>query len=283
MGKFIAACVQLRSSQQPLENLEMCKDLVEQAAARGAEYVQTPEMTNVLCRSRDEQWARASDEAQDPFLLELAGTAAKLGIWLHLGSLAVRLEGGVLANRGYMLAPDGLVHARYDKIHMFDVDLANGESWRESDSYRAGAACVTVRTPMAKFGMAICYDVRQPHLFATQARSGAHVLSAPAAFTAQTGRAHWHVLQRARAIETGSFMISSAQGGLHEDGRQTFGHSLIVDPWGRVLAEADGDDPCVVSAEIDVSMVDECRQRIPALKNARHFDLQEFHAGEPAV
>lgn len=275
MHEFKAACVQMRSGRDVRANLDACEALVREAAHSGALYVQTPEMTNVLERGREAQMAAVSLEAQDPFLARMSDVARDLQIWLHLGSLAIKCEDGKLANRGFLLAPDGGLAARYDKIHMFDVDLPGGESWRESETYEPGSVSPVVELPFTKVGMAICYDVRQPALFREQAKRGAQVLSAPAAFTRQTGRAHWHVLQRARAIENGAFMISAAQGGIHEDGRETYGHSLIVDPWGRVIAELDHDEPGVLVAEIRLKLAEDARARVPAIANARTFTVDE--------
>ncbi len=197
--------------------------------------------------------------------------AAELGIHLHLGSLAVLAGNGKVANRAFLIGPDGKILATYDKIHMFDVDLPNGESWRESATYEPGTQTVIADLPFAKVGMAVCYDIRFPAIFRTQARQGAQVLTGPAAFTRQTGQAHWHILQRSRAIENGAYVISAAQGGTHEDGRETYGHSLIVDPWGAVIAEIDNDDPGYVLAEIDTQKVADARARIPAIANERDF------------
>lgn len=246
---------------------------MREAAAQGAAYVQTPEMTNVLERSRKAQLAASSFEADDPFLTRLSAVAREFNIWVHIGSLAIRLKDDKLANRAFIISPQGKIVARYDKIHMFDVDLPNGESWRESESYTAGTVSPVVELDLAKVGMAICYDIRQPALFRAQSNAGAQILTGPAAFTKQTGEAHWHVLQRARAIENGAFVISAAQGGTHEDGRKTYGHSLMVDPWGRVIAELDNDEPGVLLGEIDLSKVEDARQRIPAIANACEFSV----------
>ncbi|KZL01696.1 MULTISPECIES: carbon-nitrogen hydrolase family protein [unclassified Pseudovibrio] len=273
MTSFVAACVQMRTGRNPLENLDVCEALIREAAAEGAVYVQTPEMTNVLERSRKAQLAGSSFESDDPFLKQLGLLADELNIWVHIGSLAIRLEGDKLANRGFMISPQGEISARYDKIHMFDVDLPNGESWRESESYSAGNVSPVIDLGVAKLGMAICYDIRQPALFREQSKAGAQVLTGPAAFTKQTGEAHWHVLQRARAIENGAFVVTAAQGGTHEDDRQTYGHSLMVDPWGQVIAELDHDAPGVLLGELDMAKVDEARRRVPAIKNAREFSV----------
>lgn len=273
MTSFVAACVQMRTGRNPFENLDVCEALIREAAAEGAVYVQTPEMTNVLERSRKAQLAASSFESDDPFLKQLGLLADELNIWIHIGSLAIRLEDDKLANRGFMISPEGEITARYDKIHMFDVDLPNGESWRESESYSAGNVSPVVDLGVAKLGMAICYDIRQPALFREQSKAGAQVLTGPAAFTKQTGEAHWHVLQRARAIENGAFVVTAAQGGTHEDDRQTYGHSLMIDPWGKVIAELDHDEPGVLLGELEMAKVDEARRRIPAIENAREFSV----------
>jgi len=271
MTSFKAACVQLRSGKTISDNTELAEDLIRAAAGAGAQYVQTPEMSNILVKSREELLDRISSAEADPFLLMARKLAADLSIHLHLGSLAVLADGGKVANRAFLLGPGGDVEATYDKIHMFDVDLPNGESWRESATYEPGKESVIADLPFAKIGMAVCYDIRFPAIFRTQARQGAEILTGPAAFTRQTGEAHWHVLQRARAIENGAYVISAAQGGSHEDGRETYGHSIMVDPWGTVIAEIDGDEPGYVLAEIETDAVARARGRIPAIANERDF------------
>ncbi|NKI61235.1 carbon-nitrogen hydrolase family protein [Labrenzia sp. PO1] len=271
MTSFTAACIQLRSGKTISDNADAAEDLIRAAAKDGAQFVQTPEMSNVLVRSREELLERISDAEDDLFLKRARALAAELGIHLHLGSLAVLAGNGKVANRAFLIGPDGKMLATYDKIHMFDVDLPNGESWRESATYEPGTQTVIADLPFAKVGMAVCYDIRFPAIFRTQARQGAQVLTGPAAFTRQTGQAHWHVLQRSRAIENGAYVISAAQGGTHEDGRETYGHSLIIDPWGAVIAEIDNDDPGYALAEIDTQKVADARARIPAIANERDF------------
>ena len=278
--KFRAACVQLRSSSDVAENIESVDQLVRQAVRDGAEYVQTPEMTNIVQRDRAALAASLAPEASDPAAAHFAKLAAELGIVLHIGSLALKAADGRIANRAILFGRGGDVLARYDKIHLFDVDLPNGESWRESAVYQPGDRAVVAGLPWLKLGLSICYDIRFPHLYRALAHAGAAALTAPAAFTRQTGEAHWHVLQRARAIENGAFVISAAQAGRHSDGRETFGHSLIVAPWGEVLAEAGGEGPAVIIAEIDPALSEDARRRIPALKNERTFAMP--HAEEPA-
>jgi predicted amidohydrolase len=273
--KFRAACVQLRSSTDIGENIEAVERLVRDAAREGAEYVQTPEMTNIVERRREALEAKVCSEAEDPAIRRFSSLAAELRIVLHIGSLALRAADGKIANRAIVFGRDGAILARYDKIHLFDVDLPNGESWRESAVYHPGDRAVVADLPWLRLGVAICYDIRFPQLFRAHAHAGAAALSAPAAFTRQTGEAHWHVLQRARAIESGAFVISAAQAGHHADGRETYGHSLIVGPWGDILAEAGGAGPEVVTAEIDPELSAAARRRIPALNNERPFKLAE--------
>ncbi|HSG93944.1 MAG TPA: carbon-nitrogen hydrolase family protein [Afifellaceae bacterium] len=268
---FRAALIQLNSSTDIAGNIASVDALVREAAAAGAQYVQTPEMTNIVQRDRAALQAAIFPTASDPAIAAFAALAGELGIVLHIGSLALDAGGGRIANRAFVFAPDGSQLARYDKIHLFDVDLPGGESWRESAVYTPGAAAVIADLPWCRLGVSICYDLRFPQLYRAYARAGSVMLSAPAAFTRQTGEAHWNVLQRARAIENGAFMASAAQAGLHDDERETYGHSIIVSPWGEVLAEADGETPQVVLAEIDPAEAADARARIPALKNERAF------------
>lgn len=268
---FRAALIQLNSTTDIGENIAAVDELVRQAVAAGAHYVQTPEMTNIVQRDRKKLQAAIHPEASDPAIAAFSRLAGGLGIVLHIGSLALDAGGGKIANRAYVFAPDGSELARYDKIHLFDVDLPGGESWRESAVYTPGEAAVIADLPWCRLGVSICYDLRFPQLYRTHAHAGAVVLSAPAAFTRQTGEAHWHVLQRARAIENGAFMLSAAQAGRHGDKRETYGHSIIVSPWGEVLAEADSETPQVVLADIDPALAADARARIPALKNERAF------------
>src|SRR3954451_12904656 len=266
---FVAACVGMRSGRDPLKNRDDAAALVREAAARAAHYVQTPEMTSLVERSRAALFDKIGPEDRDPTLAALRAAARERGVVVHIGSLAVR-AGDKVANRAFLIDAEGEVVASYDKIHLFDVDLPGGESWRESATYAGGERAVLAETAWRLLRLTICYAVRFPALYRSLAEAGASFLSAPACFTKQTGEAHWHVLHRARAIETGSFMISAAQGGRHEDGRETFGYSLIVDPCGRVLAEG-GTEPGVILAEIDPSQVADARARIPALKHARPY------------
>lgn len=268
------AAVQMCSGVDPVRNMQSVVQLVREAHAAGATYIQTPEMTGALQRDRKGLMEILRSEADDLIVSGASALARELRIHLHIGSTAILLDDGRIANRGLLFGPDGGIVTRYDKIHMFDVDLDNGESWRESAVYAAGADTVIADLPFGRMGLAICYDVRFPQLFRAQAEAGASILTAPAAFTRQTGEAHWHVLQRARAIENGAFVISAAQGGLHEDGRETYGHSLIVSPWGKVLAEADHDEPAVIVADIDTAESAAARRKVPNLKNARPFGIR---------
>lgn len=279
MARFKVAAVQMRSGMEPERNVADFEALVREAADRGAAYVQTPEMTGALVRDRKRLVALIREEEHDIVAAKASTLAAELGIHLHVGSTPIALGDGKVANRAFVFGPDGGLVATYDKIHMFDVDLDNGESWRESATYRPGERTVVADLPGSRFGLSVCYDVRFPALYRAQALAGAQVLTVPAAFTRQTGEAHWHVLLRARAIENGAFVVAAAQGGSHEDGRETYGHSLVLDPWGRVLAEAEGDSPGVILAEIDTAESDTARGKIPNLKNARDF---EVHIAEPA-
>ena len=267
-----AALIQMRSGRDMARNVQDAAELIRQAKAQGAEFIATPEMTNILEPDRPRLRALARPEAEDASAARFSALARALGIWLNIGSLALKGTGDRLVNRSLLFAPDGTVAARYDKIHLFDVDLPNGESQRESHAYEAGSSAVLVETALAPLGLTICYDMRFPHLYRDLAKAGAKLFTVPSAFTVPTGKAHWHVLLRARAIETGSFVLAAAQGGLHESGRETFGHSLIVSPWGEVLAEA-GTDPGVVMAVMDLAEADQARARIPALSHDRQVKL----------
>lgn len=271
---FRAAAVQMRSGTVPEENAARLEELVREAAAQGASYIQTPEMTGMVQRKR-EGLEKMLGTAKNDIVVSTAGRlAADLRVTLHIGSTPVRSENGGIANRAFIFAPDGSLIVSYDKIHMYDADLPNGERWRESAIYSPGSTAIVADIPAGRIGVAICYDLRFPALFRDQALSGAHVLTVPSAFTRQTGEAHWHVLLRARAIENGAWVIAAAQGGKHEDGRETYGHSVVIDPWGTIVAEADHDRPAVVVADIDLTASADARQRIPNLKNAREYSLR---------
>jgi predicted amidohydrolase len=247
---------------------------VDEAKRGGADYVQTPEMTNVLENKRERLFTKIFSEEQDPTLATLREVARKLSIYIHLGSLAVKASPEKAANRGFLIDRNGDIAARYDKIHMFDVDLAGGESYRESNTYRPGDLAVVADLPWGRLGLTVCYDLRFPALYRALAEAGASFLAIPSAFTKQTGEAHWHVLMRARAIENGCFVFAAAQGGRHEHGRDTFGHSLVVDPWGKIIAEG-GTEPGVIFADIDPAQVAAARGRIPSLSHGRRFELVE--------
>ncbi|TWG90276.1 putative amidohydrolase [Mesorhizobium sp. J18] len=274
MTNLRIAAIQMRSGTDPERNAEIFEQFVREAAGKGAVYVQSPEMTGILVRSREELLAKIKGEKDDPIALKAAALAAELSIFVHVGSTAVALNDGKVANRAFLFAPDGSLVTTYDKIHMFDVDLDKGESWRESATYQPGSRAVVAEMPFGRMGLAICYDLRFPQLFRAQALAGARMLTVPAAFTRQTGEAHWHVLLRARAIENGAWVVAAAQGGKHEDGRETFGHSMVVDPWGRIVAEADHDEPGVIVADIDIAASEEARRKIPNLRNSREFSLE---------
>jgi predicted amidohydrolase len=269
---FTAGLIQMRSGLDPRANLATAVRLIEEAKQRGASYVQTPEMTNIMEVKRERLFATIVPEEEDVSLAAFRELAGKLGLYLHVGSLAIKASPDKAANRSFLIDPHGAIVARYDKIHMFDVDLANGESYRESNSYRPGELAVVSDLPWGRLGLSICYDLRFPNLYRALAEAGALFLTVPSAFTRQTGEAHWQTLLRARAIENGCFVLAAAQGGAHENGRETFGHSLIVDPWGRVLAEGNT-EPGVIVAEIDPAAVSAARARIPSLQHGRRFEI----------
>ena len=274
-GTYKAAMIQMRSGLTPGANIDAAARLIGEAKSAGADYVQTPEMTNILAAKRAQLFETIVEEDADPSLAALRELARKLSLFVHIGSLALKLSPERAVNRSFLLDPKGEIVARYDKIHMFDVDLANGESYRESNSYRPGESAVLADLPWGRMGLTVCYDMRFPSLYRALAEAGATMLAAPSAFTQQTGEAgHWLTLLRARAIENGSFVFAAAQGGKHESGRLSYGHSLIVDPWGRVLAEGDA-EPGVVMAQIDPAEVAKARARIPSLQHGRRFEIVE--------
>jgi len=271
---FNAAMIQMRSGLDPTANLAAALKSINEAKEAGADYVLTPEMTNILAANCEQLFAKIVTEERDATLTTLREVARKLAIYIHIGSLAIKASPEKAANRSFLIDRRGEVVARYDKIHMFDVDLAGGESYRESNTYRPGELAMVADLPWGRLGLTVCYDLRFPALYRALAEAGASFLAIPSAFTRQTGEAHWHVLQRARAIENGCFVFAAAQGGKHENGRQTYGHSLVVDPWGRILAEG-GTEPGVVMAQIDPSEVVAARSRIPSLHHGRRFELVE--------
>jgi predicted amidohydrolase len=263
--------IQMRTPAGQSAALAQAEPLVREAAAKGATLIATPEGTNILQRNRAALFDQIAAAEDDVAVLGLRRLAEELGVWLLIGSALVRRDDGKCANRAILVAPDGGVTATYDKLHMFDVDLPTGEHIRESSSYTPGDRAVVADAAGAKLGLTVCYDLRFPALHNALAKAGAQVLTVPSAFTRPTGAAHWEVLLRARAIETSSFVIAPAQGGTHEDGRATWGHSMAVAPWGEVIALADHDEPCALMAEIDLEAVAKARAAIPALRNERAF------------
>ena len=269
MNMVRIAVLQAQSGIDPAANATRLVEAVEQAKAGGAAMLFTPEMSGMLDRNRERAMSKARVEDEDEVLAAVRASAAKAGIWVHLGSLALLGDGGKLVNRGFVIDGAGEVRARYDKIHLFDVDLPTGESWRESAMYAAGSEAVLVAgTPVGRLGLTICYDLRFPAIFERLSEAGADVSAVPAAFTVPTGRAHWSVLLRARAIEAEAYVVAAAQAGLHEDQRTTYGHSLVADPWGEVIVELD-DRPRLAFAEIDLARIGEVRARIPVLQHRR--------------
>jgi predicted amidohydrolase len=287
--KFRIGLVQMRSARSPQANIDAAAKLIAEARSGGADYVLTPEMTNIIESDRERMFSAIVAEEQDPSLATFRELARSLDMLVHIGSLAIKVSPDKAANRSFLIDRKGEIAARYDKIHMFDVDLANGERYRESGNFRPGELAVVAELPWGRIGLSVCYDLRFPALYRALADAGASFLTIPSAFTRPTGEAHWHVLMRARAIETGCYVFAAAQGGRHESGRETFGHSLVVDPWGRVLAEADT-EPGVLFADIDPGEVAFARSRIPSLEHGRRFEILEpmaepahLHAvGEPA-
>lgn len=275
---FNAALVQMRSGLTPEPNLEQGIRLIREAVKAGADYVLTPEVSNMMQLNREALFAQLAEQDDDLSLKAYRELARELNIHLHIGSLALRASPERAVNRSFLIGPDGAILASYDKIHMFDIDLGNGESYRESANYQPGETAVISDLPWGRIGLTICYDVRFPALYRALAESGASFLAVPAAFTKPTGEAHWHVLLRARAIENGGFVFAAAQGGLHENKRETFGHSLIIDPWGKVLAEG-GIEPGFIMARIDPAEVTKARGKIPSLQHGRRFTVADANAG----
>jgi predicted amidohydrolase len=273
-SQFRVGLIQMRTGRTPQANTDAAVKLIGEAKSGGADYVLTPEVTNIMESSREKLFATIVAEENDPTLATLRDLARTLGLYVHIGSLAVKVAPERAANRSFLIDRSGNIVARYDKIHMFDVDLAGGESYRESRSYRPGEMAVVSDLPWGRLGLTICYDLRFPALYRALAESGASFISIPSAFTKQTGEAHWHVLMRARAIENGSFVLAAAQGGLHEHGRETYGHSMVVDPWGRIIAEG-GNEPGVIFADVDPAEVSAARARVPSLQHGRRFEVIE--------
>ena len=282
-GRLRVGLVQLTSDREPAVNIAAVERMAREARAQGAELIATPEITDMLEPKRALQLAKAQPESEHQALAAFRALARDTGAWLLIGSLVVKRtatdgltaegSGAPFANRSFLVGPDGGIVARYDKIHMFDVQVGDGQRYRESEAFHPGNKAVLAPTPWGKLGMTVCYDLRFPYLYRALAQAGARLISIPAAFTRLTGEAHWHVLQRARAIETGCFVIAPAQTGTHAEGRQTFGHSLVVAPWGEVLADG-GMEPCVVMADLDLARVDEARAKIPALEHDRALSVE---------
>jgi predicted amidohydrolase len=264
------ACVQMNAGPDVGPNLDAAEKLIRAAAAEGAQFVLTPENTSIIESSRIRNYEKSFAEDSHPGVPRFSALAKELKIWLLVGSMPIKVDGERLANRSLLFDAEGRLAARYDKIHLFDVDLPNGEKYRESERIRPGAQAVVTPTPWGALGMTVCYDMRFPHLYRDLAKAGATMISVPAAFTVPTGKAHWHVLLRARAIEAGAFVFAPAQCGEHAGGRRTYGHSLIVAPWGEVLAEA-GDEPGTIFAEIDLSAVENARGQVPSLQHDRDY------------
>ena len=270
------ALFQAQTGIDPAKNAEALVARVHQAAGGGAAMLFTPEMSGLLDKDRTRAIRHLHHQSDDPVLPAVRGAAREAGIWVHLGSLALLAESGdKLVNRGFVIDAVGEIRATYDKIHLFDVDLPTGESWRESAAYERGARAVVVETPVGALGLSICYDLRFAGLYAALTNEGANILTIPAAFTVPTGDAHWHVLMRARAIEAGCFVVAAAQVGQHEDGRVTYGHSLVVDPWGKVLLDMGGEGPGLGYADVDQAAVEEVRSRLPAIWHRRPIPQPE--------
>jgi len=271
--------IQLNTGNHVGAAVDTAEVLIREAATGGAKLVTTPETTHLMEMNRTAVLEKAQYEADDAGLKRFLALARELGIWLHIGSLIIKIADDKLANRAFMISPEGDIRARYDKLHLFDVDLPNGETYRESRLYQPGKSAVLVETPFGKIGLTICYDLRFPHLYCTLAAEGASIIMVPAAFTVKTGEAHWHTLLRARAIETGAYVLAAAQTGKHATGRSTYGHSLAIDPWGQVMADAQdtcGDAPGVLLVDLDLAKVASTRLTMPSLKHKRPFGVTQF-------
>jgi deaminated glutathione amidase len=273
MTTFRIGLVQMTSGRDVAGNLVDASKLIRDAAAAGALYIQTPEVTTLIENDRARQFVATRPQEGNPALAHFQSLARELRIWLHIGSMAVAVAPDKLANRAFLINPAGAIAATYDKIHMFDVDLAHGESYKESRNYQPGDKAVIAALPWGPLGITICYDMRFPVLYRVLAHGGAKFIAVPSAFTVPTGKAHWHALLRARAIETQCFVWAAAQAGTHETGRLSYGHSLVISPWGEILAEADGVTPGIITADINVALVDEARRKVPSLMHDRPFEL----------
>ncbi len=274
---FKVACVQLNAGRDLAPNIAAASALIREAKAAGAQFIQTPENTGWIEPIRPLQLEKAKPETEHPGVPAYQALAAELKVWLLIGSLSIKLDASTCANRSFLFDPQGRIAARYDKIHMFDVDLANGETYRESATFRPGQRAVTADLPWGRVGLTVCYDLRFAYLYRALAQAGASFLTVPAAFTRPTGEAHWHVLLRARAIETGCYVFAPAQCGEHAEGRKTYGHSLIVAPWGEVSADG-GEDVGIIYADVDPAKVTEARDMVPALRHDRPFTGPELPA-----
>mgnify|MGYP005636342327 CR=1 FL=1 len=278
MTKLTVACVQTNSKRDPLDNIAEISPMIRDAKAMGADLITTPEIVGMFEPKRDLALAKAKVEAEHEVLTAYRGLAAELSTWLLIGSISIKVSDEQLSNRSFLIDPAGNIAARYSKIHMFDVQVGDGSTYRESRTYQPGEEAVIAETPWGPMGMTICYDIRFPHLYRALGQAGAGVIFAPAAFTRVTGQAHWHVLQRARAIENGCFIVSAAQCGDHAEGRKTYGHSVIVAPWGEVLADG-GEEPGVITAELDLSLVEQARSKVPSLTHDRPFAGPNTYGG----
>lgn len=270
-NKVVVACIQTNAAPEIDTNLQRIDPMIRQARERGAQLIALPENVSLMINGRDRLFARVGSEADHPALHYFSKTAKDIGAWILAGSIAINNGQDRLANRSYLFRPDGSVAATYDKIHMFDACLSETENYRESANYRGGDRAVVADTPWGKIGMTVCYDVRFPHLHRALAKAGASIIAVPAAFAIPTGKLHWHVLLRARAIETGCYVIAPAQCGMHDGGRGTYGHSLIIDPNGQVIAEASADNPEIIMAELNLDKVNETRRWLPSLQHDCQF------------
>ena len=270
MSNLKVACIQTNSKSDPNINVREVSSLIRAARSNGAELITTPEVVGMLEPNREKALNKAQPENYHGVLREFRALSRDLAIWLLIGSISIKLSNGKLANRSFLINPDGQIIARYTKIHMFDVEVNDGSIYRESATYQPGTSACLARTPWGLVGLTICYDIRFPALYRDLAKAGAKIIFIPSAFTEVTGESHWHILQRARAIENGCFIVSAAQTGMHEQNRKTFGHSIIVDPWGNILADADK-DVGFITADLDLNLVDEVRKKIPSLTHDREY------------
>lgn len=270
---FRVGLVQMCTGRDVARNLADLSRLVREAAAQGAQYIQTPEVSVLMEMDRARLFVETRPEQGNPAIAHCQALARELGIWLHLGSMGILVKPDKIANRSYLFSPDGRIAARYDKIHMFDVELPGGETYRESRNFEPGRQAVLTELPWGTLGMTICYDMRFPQLYRALAKGGARFIAVPSAFTVPTGKAHWHTLLRARAIEAQCFIFAAAQAGEHENGRKTYGHSLVVAPWGEILAEANGVQPSVIIADVELGAIEDARRRVPSLQHDRPFEV----------